>query len=75
MKKTIVDHGDFLVHAQIRSVHAPSGLFHLVLSSQWRQAKDPEGEQIKASIVLDADGLKTFRALVDAALDRAVDPA
>lgn len=68
MKKTIVARGDFLFHAQLESVHAPKGMFQFVLSSQWRQAKNPEAEHIKLSVLLDLEGLRQLRALVDAAL-------
>jgi hypothetical protein len=69
MKRAIVARGDFLYHVQLESVRTPKGMFQLVLSSQWRQAKDPDAEHIKASLLLDAEGLRQLRQLVDDALE------
>lgn len=72
MKKTIVDTGDFLYHLSLQPVKAPSGSFHFALSSQWRGAKDPDAERIRLSLLLDPDGLRQMRALIDAALEQTV---
>lgn len=72
MKKTIVDTGDFLYHLSLRPVQAPSGSFHLALSTQWRGAKDPHAERIRLGLLLDSDGLRQMRTLIDAALEQSV---
>ncbi len=68
MKTAIVDRADFLYHAGLNSVLSPPGLFQLAISTQWRQAKDPNAEHVKTKILLDRDGLQRLRALVNAVL-------
>jgi hypothetical protein len=47
---------------------AGTGLFLLAISTQWRQAKDPDAEFVKAKILLDRQGLLRLREIVDSAL-------
>jgi hypothetical protein len=68
MKTTIVDRFDFLYHAELSPVQSPPGQFHLAISTQWRQAKDPHAEQVKMKLLLDREGLQRLRSLVDSAL-------
>jgi hypothetical protein len=68
MKTAIVDRADFLYHAELSPVQAPAGLFLLAIGTQWRQAKDPDAEFVKAKILLDRQGLLRLREIVDSAL-------
>jgi hypothetical protein len=75
MKTAIVDRADFLYHAELNPVQSPPGLFQLAISTQWRQAKDPNAEHVKTKILLDREGLQRLGALVDAVLQGNVEAA
>ena len=75
MKTAIVDRADFVYLADLQAVDSPPGLFQLTLSTLWRQAREPEAEHVKASILLDAEGLVRLRNLIDATIALKTNPS
>lgn len=64
MRVQIVDNAGFAVFAELEPSTSPAGHHSLRLLTKWAGAKDPNSEQLKASVLLKPDGLAALRALL-----------
>ena len=68
MKTTITETDDFVRAVEISPITAQPGSWHVQFSSQLRSANRPEDWQRNFSLVLQADGLRSLRAALEAAV-------
>ena len=69
MKAIIVSSDNFVREATIQSIDALMGTFSLQFHSRLLSAKNPDGSQRNFEAILDREGLKSLKRLLDAALD------
>lgn len=65
LRITLIDSAEFIYFADLEPVSSPRGHFALRIASRWRQAKNPEAEQMKLEMLLDQEGLIALRDLLD----------
>jgi hypothetical protein len=60
MKKIISDNGNFVRSAELVECVSPANHYQLKFTSKWRDAKDPEAEQVNFTAMLTKEEIKYF---------------
>jgi len=58
MKKIISDNGNFVRSAELVKCVSPANYYQLKFTSKWRDAKDPEAEQINFTAMFTKEEIK-----------------
>ena len=60
MKKIISDNGNFVRSVELLKCASPKDHYQLKFTSKWRDAKDPEAEQVNFTAMLTKEEIKYF---------------
>ena len=66
---TILDNGDFSLHVSLAPVCSPVDGYALTITSQRREARNPNEEHVRFFTCIDQDGLKALQGLIQQTLD------
>ncbi len=66
---TILDNGDFSLHASIAPVSSPENGHALTITSQRLESRNPNEEHVRFFTCLDQEGLKVLHSLIEQTLD------
>lgn len=67
-RASIFDNGDFSLCAQLVPVSSPRGGLALTITSQRKESRKPEDEQVKFFACLDREGVQSLGDLIQRAL-------
>lgn len=67
---TLLDNGDFSLHAQISPVSSPVDGHALTITSKRLESRNPHEEHVRFFACLDRQGLQNLRDLIQVELDR-----
>ena len=60
MKEIITDNGNFVRSVEVLKCTKPDNHYQLKFTSKWRDAKDPEAEQVNFTAMLTKEEIKYF---------------
>lgn len=69
-RTTLLDNGDFSLHAQLSPVQSPVGGHALTITSKRKESRNPNEEQVRFFACLDRAGLQNLQSLIQAELTR-----
>lgn len=69
-RTTLLDNGDFSLHAQLSPVQSPVGGHALTITSKRKESRNPNEEQVRFFACLDRAGLQSLQSLIQAELTR-----
>lgn len=58
MKQVITDNGNYVLSAEVIECQNPNNFFQLKFTSKWRDAKNPNEEQVKFTAMFTKEELK-----------------
>jgi hypothetical protein len=61
---TILDNGDFRLHAQLATVSSPTNGLALTITSQRLESRNPHEEHVRFFACLDRPGLEKLQSLI-----------
>ncbi len=67
---TLLDNGDFSLHAQLSPVLSPVGGHALTITSKRLESRNPNEEHVRFFACLDREGLKNLQNLIQMELAR-----
>lgn len=69
-RTTLLDNGDFSLHAQLSPVQSPVGGHALTITSKRKESRNPNEEQVRFFACLDRAGLQNLQSLIQAEFTR-----
>jgi len=69
-RTTLLDNGDFSLHAQLSPVSSPVGGHALTITSKRKESRNPNEEQVRFFACLDRAGLQNLQNLIQMELAR-----
>ena len=60
MKQVITDNGNFVRSAELIKCDSPDNYYQLKFTSKWRDAKDPDAEQVNFTTMLTIEEIECF---------------
>lgn len=65
-RTTLLDNGDFSLHAQLSPVTSPVGGYAFTITSKRQESRNPHEEQVRFFACLDKEGLSGLVRLIQA---------
>ncbi len=63
-RSTVIDNGDYLLHAQVAPVKSPIEGFCLTITSQLKSARNPNEEQVRLLTCMTRDQLQNLANVI-----------
>lgn len=67
---SLIDNGDFSLHAQLSPVSSPVGGYALTITSKRQESRNPNEEHVRFFACLDREGLQNLQELIQMELAR-----
>lgn len=67
-RSTVIDNGDYLLHAQVAPVDSPANGYCLTITSQLKSARNPNEEQVRFLACMTQDQLQNLGNLIHCAV-------
>ena len=72
-RTTLLDNGDFSLHAQLSPVQSPIGGHALTITSKRKESRNPNEEQVRFMACLDREGLTKLGEIIQKQLTKLPD--
>jgi hypothetical protein len=63
-RSTVIDNGDYLIHAQVAPVDSPTNGYCLTITSQLKSARNPNEEQVRFLACMTQDQLQNLANVI-----------